>query len=320
MKNNIILDVAAAPIFQNTGAPPRPIKRRKISAAKSGPQVSEMPRRRRLRKIPPPHPEKQFENDKRQELTGSLRIPAEEQNPAAVQDANYGNSDATEQQDQDTQEENEDKEFGQDEQDQNPISKRAEKMADDPYMTQSQMRNVDTGSKEKQSKSAVEEEGKNDSKKRKGKEKDEQEKNQRQLDNLSSRANIILLKAKGVFPFDFFPDTLTIDANKVNIINKTFFASESVVSVMIKEIMDVRVETAIFLGRLLIDYGPHPLKIHTVTISSLRRQDALRAKDILEGMLVIYRGENIDITKLKPEETLQEIEDIGKVDDEEGLA
>ncbi len=84
--------------------------------------------------------------------------------------------------------------------------------------------------------------------------------------------------------------------------------------------MDVRVETALFLGRLLIDYGPHPLKIHTITISNLRRQDALRAKDILEGMLVIYRGENIDITKLKPEETLQEIEDIGKVDDEEGLA
>ncbi len=209
------------------------------------------------------------------------------------------------------------KKGGKDEQSGESIAKKAEMMAEDPYVTESEMKNTDGGSKEKEKKANPGEGGEESEGQKSQDEAEERQERQKEVDILVSRAEKILLKAKGVFPFDFFPDTLTIDANKVNIITKTFFASETVVSVMFKEIMDVRVETALFLGKLLIDYGPHPLKITTITIPNLRRKDALKAKEIIEGTLVLYRGENIDTTKLKPEETIDEIKQIGKADRDE---
>jgi hypothetical protein len=195
--------------------------------------------------------------------------------------------------------------------DENPHAKleqRAEKLAEDPYMTQAEMQHMDGDTKEKEQKVDNED---------KGKEQEETKQTEKDLDILASRADKILFKAKGLFPFDFFPNTITIDANKVNIIISTFFLTETVTSILLKEIMDVRVETTLFLGKLIIDYGPHPLKVTTVYVPSLWKKDALKAKEIIEGILVIYRSENIDTTKLKPEETLDEVKDIGKIEERE---
>lgn len=200
------------------------------------------------------------------------------------------------------------KDTGKDEKPHSAMEKRAEKMAEDPFMTQAEMKNMDGDTKEKEEE--AEKKSKNDTRKEEAKE------TKKDLDIIASRADKILFKARALFPFDFFPNTITIDANKVNIIISTFFFTETVTSVLLKEIMDVRVETTLFLGKLIIDYGPHPLKISTVYVPSLWKSDALRAKEIIEGVLVLYRSENIDTTRLKPEETLDEIKEVGKVDEE----
>ncbi|HUQ85634.1 MAG TPA: hypothetical protein VM077_04880 [Candidatus Limnocylindrales bacterium] len=187
-----------------------------------------------------------------------------------------------------------------------------ERLSEDPFMTQAEMKNMDGGSKEKGKKSDEKDSKKKDPDK---KAKDEQKKSKKELDVLVSRSNKILLHAKSIFPFDFFPNTLTIDANKVDIVISTFFYTETVTSVLLKEIMDVRVEISLFMGKLIIDYGPHPLKISTVYVPTLWKKDALKAKEIIEGMLVVYRAENIDTTKLKPEETIEEIKEVGRVEE-----
>jgi len=211
------------------------------------------------------------------------------------------------------------KKSGKDEQGGEALKTRAEKLSEDPYATESEMSSMEGGSKEKEKKVDDDQEGSGGGSKEESgdKQKDEAKEAKKEMDIIVSRADKILFQAKGMFPFDFFPNTLTIDANKVNVIIKTFFATETATSVMLKEIMDVRVESTLFFGKLIIDYGPHPLKINTVYVPTLRKKDALKAKEIVEGMIVLYRGENIDTSKLKPEDTMDEIKEIGKIEERE---
>lgn len=132
------------------------------------------------------------------------------------------------------------------------------------------------------------------------------------VESISARSNNVLMKIKAVFPFDFFPNTITIDANKITIVDKTFFASESVISILLEEITDVTVESNFFLGRIIITYSHHPLKPETYAIPSLRKKEALRAKDIIQGLLVLRISEGIDLSKLKPDEITKQLENIGK--------
>lgn len=196
------------------------------------------------------------------------------------------------------------KKNGKDEKPHAAMEKRAEKLAEDPYITPAEMKNMDGGTKEKEKETEETDSALSP-----------QEQSKKDLDIIASRAEKILFRAKTVFPFDFFPDTVTIDANKVDICLKSFFATETVTSIMLKEIMDVRVNIALFLATLIIDYGPHPLKIKSVFVSQLLKKDALKAKEIIEGVLVLYRGENIDTSKLKPEEAMEGIKEVGRIEE-----
>ncbi len=196
---------------------------------------------------------------------------------------------------------------GKDDQSQPSLEQRAEQLAEDPYLTEIEAKEADTKDK---SKKAEEGEGGGDGQK-------DSKTPEQELNILASRSDKVLLSAKTIFPFDLFPDTLTIDANKVNIVQKIFFWSEVATSILLKEIMDVRVESALFFGKLVIDYGPHPLKISTVEVAKMWKSDALKAKEIIEGILVVYRSENINTTELKPEETLDEIKEVGKIEERE---
>ncbi len=205
---------------------------------------------------------------------------------------------------------------GRQEQSSKTLKMRADKLAEDPFVTEDEMSSMEGGSKENK-KNSDSDSGDSQENNTEKNEKDEVRQAKKELNVLVSRSDKILLKAKGIFPLDFFPNTLIIDANKVDVIIKTFFATETVTSIMIKEIMDVRVEATLFMGKLIIDYGPHPLKIWTVYIPALKRRDALKAKEIIDGMLILYRGENIDTTRLKPEDTIDEIKEVGKIEERE---
>ena len=43
------------------------------------------------------------------------------------------------------------------------------------------------------------------------------------LKNLASNEEEVLFTFKGIFPFDFFPDVVTVYRNKISILSKTFF-------------------------------------------------------------------------------------------------
>lgn len=128
------------------------------------------------------------------------------------------------------------------------------------------------------------------------------------LKNLIAGSNRILLKVSTVFPFDFFPDDIIIDETKVTIIFRTFFWTERVHSIYVKDLSDVLVEVSPFFATLkLVDLG---FKENSIDIPFLRKSQAIRARQIIQG-LVISAKQGIDVTKYSADHLAQMMQEIG---------
>jgi hypothetical protein len=130
------------------------------------------------------------------------------------------------------------------------------------------------------------------------------------LDALVKKATKPLLQLKTVWPFDFFPSTLTIDINQVNVIHGQFFMSDRRYSISIDTILDVLVDTSPFFASLrIVDAG---FKHNDIELKYLKRADAMRARRLIQG-LVIASKQKLDLLTLPNEELLPKLEEIGKI-------
>jgi hypothetical protein len=105
----------------------------------------------------------------------------------------------------------------------------------------------------------------------------------------------VLFKTKAVFPFDFFPDQVIIDPNKVNLIRKSFFLTEKLHSIPIKNITDVYVQTApIFASLHIMD---NSVANNVIIVKYLWKKDAERVRRVIQGLMDAAKHE-VDIHKL----------------------
>jgi len=144
----------------------------------------------------------------------------------------------------------------------------------------------------------------------------EEEENLQRFKTITERHEIEILRAKTVFPFTLFPDTIVIDTTKVIFSRKQLFATEYVVTIPLKDLSDVTIQTVLFLGSLVIKYMPQSNspgmnQSVEVRVANLRRVDAIKAKNILKGVLVA-KAEEIDIAKLPPHEVVKVLEKFGQ--------
>lgn len=143
----------------------------------------------------------------------------------------------------------------------------------------------------------------------------EEQENLQRFKTITERHEIEIMRAKSVWPFTLFTDTLVIDTTKVTIAHKQLFATEYVATIPLKDLADVNIQTVMFLGTLLVKYMPQsespgmtqPVEVR---IPNLTRENAVRAKNILKGALVA-KAEEIDIAKLPPDEVVKVLEKFG---------
>lgn len=133
--------------------------------------------------------------------------------------------------------------------------------------------------------------------------------NDERFNLLLKGANRVLLKTSAVFPFDFFPDEITIDESKVNIIFRDFFLSEDVHSIMIEMIRDIEVEAGPFFAVLKLVPDGYPG--HALELRYLKKGDALKARRIIEG-LMLARRHGVDPAQLDNLDLIERIETLGK--------
>lgn len=130
------------------------------------------------------------------------------------------------------------------------------------------------------------------------------------LEDLANKADITLLKVSTVFPFTFFTHDIIIDPYKVNIIFREFFWSEHIHSIMVKDILDVVVETSVFFATIrIVDQGYIE---NSVDIAYLKKEDALKVRKIIQGLVIAHR-QAVDLSILKPADIRDKSEELGQV-------
>ncbi len=127
--------------------------------------------------------------------------------------------------------------------------------------------------------------------------------NQQKFYDLVRESARILFQAKSIFPFDLFPDEISIDPIKVNIVSHEFFASARVHCIYIKNISDVFVDCSPFFASLkIIDQG---FTENEEIVTTLSKDNAMKARRIIQGLVVAHK-QGVDVTRLEQDTDLVE--------------
>lgn len=94
----------------------------------------------------------------------------------------------------------------------------------------------------------------------------------------------ILYKAETVFPFNFFPDTIIIDKEKLTIIARYFFWVAKITSVPIRDILSVEADIGPFFGALQLTSRYFYTNPHSINF--LWRKDTLKIQKLLQGFII----------------------------------
>jgi len=106
--------------------------------------------------------------------------------------------------------------------------------------------------------------------------------------NLVKRSNRILVNTFAQFPFDFFPDSITVEESRVTITKRHMLSAE-VHSVDIKDISNIFINSTIFFSQLVII--SKTFEDNEVRIRYLRNKKAIFVRRIIEGLRVFVNKE-----------------------------
>ncbi|HSX30027.1 MAG TPA: hypothetical protein VLE73_05715 [Candidatus Saccharimonadales bacterium] len=137
-----------------------------------------------------------------------------------------------------------------------------------------------------------------------------------QLGQALSQAQDKLYEARTVFPFTLFPDVLVIDRSQVSISHRAFWQVAEVISVRIEDILNVTANVGPFFGSIIITTRFFNDKTPAYEVHWLWREDALKAKRILQGY-VIATKRKINCTALDTRQLSVLLDELGKGTPEE---
>ncbi|MFY9489173.1 MAG: hypothetical protein WAP35_10850 [Solirubrobacterales bacterium] len=139
----------------------------------------------------------------------------------------------------------------------------------------------------------------------------EEKKNEalKKLYKIVSRSNEVLATATAVFPFDLFPDSVTLDRTKVTITKRSFFWSAEVISIRIEDILNISSGVGPFFGSITIASRVMSSEDH-FTIDYFWRKDAIRLKHIIQGYVIAHHND-IKVSHLSKKEMIATLSELG---------
>lgn len=130
----------------------------------------------------------------------------------------------------------------------------------------------------------------------------------KKLDTLIRNSQKTLYIISAIFPFDLFPDQISIEPTQINVVKKSFFATYHVQSIPLKNVADVFLQTSLLFATLKIIDSSYIE--NSVKIEYLPKDKACRARRIIMG-LVIAMKENIDLSRLQVKDLALKAEQLG---------
>jgi hypothetical protein len=130
-----------------------------------------------------------------------------------------------------------------------------------------------------------------------------------ELTRAVNRSHEILFSASTAFPFTLFPDTVTVDREKLTLTKRLFFRVAESMSIRIEDILNVTADVGPFFGSVKIStrfFDPHK----PYTVNYFWRQDAIRLKRIIQGYIIAIQ-EKIDCSALSAKELANMLNNLG---------
>lgn len=131
----------------------------------------------------------------------------------------------------------------------------------------------------------------------------------KKISDFADQSEDKLIRMKTKFPFKLRAHYLIIGRNKLSYIQRYGLKNEKITSINIEDILNVDVYLTSIMGALRLRtrfYSKQPLEV-----THLSRKDALRAKQIIQG-LIVCREKGIEIDKVPKADLLIQLERIGK--------
>lgn len=122
-------------------------------------------------------------------------------------------------------------------------------------------------------------------------------------------AGDVLYKADTVFPFTIFPDTITIDREKLSIAYHIFFRVAKVTSTPLDDIEAVDANVGPFFGSLRVT--SRFFVNNTRVVRFLTREDTLHIQSILQGYK-LAKEKNVNFSEISKNELVMMLMELGK--------
>ncbi|OGL35149.1 hypothetical protein A3F65_00535 [Candidatus Saccharibacteria bacterium RIFCSPHIGHO2_12_FULL_47_16b] len=129
------------------------------------------------------------------------------------------------------------------------------------------------------------------------------------LYDVAIKAHDILFSANTVFPFTLFPNTITIDREKVTIVHRPFFRMAKIVSVRIHDLLNVESDVGPFFGTLHLT--SRYFLNNPESINFLWRSETAKAQRLLQGY-IIAQHEKVNCSNIPKDELIVLLDDLGR--------
>ena len=136
-------------------------------------------------------------------------------------------------------------------------------------------------------------------------------KDRKQLLGIAMKAHDMLFTANTVFPLTLFPDTVTMDREKLTIAKRAFFRVAKITSVPIRDILSVEANVGPFFGS--VHTSSRYFITNPYTVNFLRRKDSLRLQRLLQGYIIAHE-QDIDCVSIDKDRLIILLQDLGKGD------
>jgi hypothetical protein len=130
------------------------------------------------------------------------------------------------------------------------------------------------------------------------------------INTLVGKSQRIIMRTSSVFPFEIFPDSIIVDENKLTIVQRIFFSSHFIYTVLIKDILSVSVTTSPFFSTFTLEVTG--LETNPNPVHFLKRAEAAKLRRVVMGLISCAK-EGIDLSKIPDNEITRKVEDIGKL-------
>ena len=128
------------------------------------------------------------------------------------------------------------------------------------------------------------------------------------LVNIAIKSHEILFKANTVFPFTLFPDTVTLDREKISFATRSFFSVAKMTSVPVRDILSVEVDIGPFFGS--VHTSSRFFITNPKSINWLRRKDAMQLQKLLQGYIIAHEQE-INCDNIEKHKLIAMLNDLG---------